>query len=72
MILENTFCFYLSTRANFFIFLEILLAPMKKLFMSKKIGGALEKHMSALSWLQGSRNPKEDLDHVPWEHLQIL
>ena len=40
--------------------------------MSKKIHGTLEKHMSSLSWLQASTNPKEHLNHVPWEHLQIF
>ena len=45
---------------------------MQKLFISKKIIGALQKHMSSLSWPQGSTNPKEYLDHVPWEHSQIF
>ena len=40
--------------------------------MSKKTMRTLEKHMRSLSWLQASTNPKEHLDHVPWEHLQIL
>ena len=45
---------------------------MKKLFISKNIHRPLEKHMNAHSWLQGSINPMEHLDHVPWEHLQIF
>ena len=57
---------------NHLFFLGILLVPMKKLFMSKKTIRTLEWHMSSLSWLQASTNPKEHLDHVPWEHLQIL
>ena len=40
--------------------------------MSKKGIGASRKHMSSLSWLQGSTNPMEHLHHVLWEHLQIF
>ena len=68
----NTFYFFKSTRAKLFFLSGILLVPMQKLFMSKKMIGSLNKHISSPSWLQGLANTKEHLDHVPWEHLQIF